>query len=559
MESALRRFLFASLMVAGLVTSAGYLAKPVRATAGKPLVTATFYMWYGAPDPAWVYMPPNFPSNGVNSELFWKQNLEDLASINIGGLFLNTFPGAKETAPYKDQWSHNIVKLAMATAAKYNIPMKYGNFLDFPHTFRDADANTLFDYHYTHDTKGYFTIVPKEKWLTHNNQPVSQGGRPVVMIWGQPNESSTMPTFLKRFRQQFTADFGVNPFMILENLTTKKVTDGTLYDAIYSWNSPIGGAHVDIKNNYKIGEVGIGNNEQFIRPWRCNGSNPDDPVVNYRVRGTAADPAAWFNTNIAKLLTDVNMLFIQDANELGEGTTWLRAKNFPKPGNPVFNFCAPGYKLGESLDAVRSRYHTADNKSYLPEDFYMKAVRAGLQSRYGIPCGPQNPPTDVTYTVSGTRATITWKAPGGLVSDYVIRVNKNGAQYAYAPENGTTVTGNSFSFDMQQGATFNGWMHARNICGTFSAATALPAMSIAPAPTSTPLPTPTTAPRMTDTPVPCTLKPSGDANCDGSINLNDFERFRQEYTGILPTKTSDFNVDGKVTLIDFETWRRNFK
>ncbi len=78
------------------------------------------------------------------------------------------------------------------------------------------------------------------------------------------------------------------------------------------------------------------------------------------------------------------------------------------------------------------------------------------------------------------------------------------------------------------------------------------------APTATPTPTQVPQPTATPTTKPCS-KSLGDANCDGLINLTDFERFRQEYTGLLTTKTSDFTGDGKVTLIDFETWRRNFK
>ncbi len=89
--------------------------------------------------------------------------------------------------------------------------------------------------------------------------------------------------------------------------------------------------------------------------------------------------------------------------------------------------------------------------------------------------------------------------------------------------------------------------------------TPLPTTTTAPTATRVPTPTATTPPRATDTPLPCSLKPSGDANCDGLINLNDFERFRQEYTGLLASKTSDFNADAKISLMDFEVWRRNFK
>ncbi len=82
-------------------------------------------------------------------------------------------------------------------------------------------------------------------------------------------------------------------------------------------------------------------------------------------------------------------------------------------------------------------------------------------------------------------------------------------------------------------------------------------------PTQTSIPTtgPTIQPTATGLPTvteACVKKPFGDANCDGRINLNDFERFRQEYTGLISTKTSDFNNDNRITLIDFEIWRRNF-
>jgi hypothetical protein len=55
----------------------------------------------------------------------------------------------------------------------------------------------------------------------------------------------------------------------------------------------------------------------------------------------------------------------------------------------------------------------------------------------------------------------------------------------------------------------------------------------------------------------CALKSEGDANCDGKINLADFEAWRSEFyngTG----STADFNADSHVTLADFEIWRTGF-
>ncbi len=69
-------------------------------------------------------------------------------------------------------------------------------------------------------------------------------------------------------------------------------------------------------------------------------------------------------------------------------------------------------------------------------------------------------------------------------------------------------------------------------------------------------PTPTL---LSPTPTPiCSLNVQGDANCDGLMNLVDFEIWRKEFTGSLNTKTADFNSDSMINIIDFEIWRKSF-
>ncbi len=80
--------------------------------------------------------------------------------------------------------------------------------------------------------------------------------------------------------------------------------------------------------------------------------------------------------------------------------------------------------------------------------------------------------------------------------------------------------------------------------------------------TSTPSP-PLTS---TNTPVPptntltpsCVKKNQGDANCDGKINIIDFEYWRLDYLGGTTAK-GDFNGSGKTDMVDFEIWRKNFE
>ncbi len=91
-------------------------------------------------------------------------------------------------------------------------------------------------------------------------------------------------------------------------------------------------------------------------------------------------------------------------------------------------------------------------------------------------------------------------------------------------------------------------------------ATRAPTPTTVVSPTATKTPTPTSNPSVTITPTPgtCSKKAQGDANCDGIINLQDFEAWRAEFVGGSTTKTADFNKDTKVNLLDYEVWRSHY-
>lgn len=58
---------------------------------------------------------------------------------------------------------------------------------------------------------------------------------------------------------------------------------------------------------------------------------------------------------------------------------------------------------------------------------------------------------------------------------------------------------------------------------------------------------------------PCPYKRKGDANCDNTVNLIDFEIWRRTYMRTNITGTAaDFNLDGKTDLLDFELWRQGY-
>lgn len=59
----------------------------------------------------------------------------------------------------------------------------------------------------------------------------------------------------------------------------------------------------------------------------------------------------------------------------------------------------------------------------------------------------------------------------------------------------------------------------------------------------------------------CPKKSQGDFNCDGNISLLDFNEWRNQFKGKLPTNgvVADTNGDGKATLVEFNVWRTEFK
>lgn len=71
-------------------------------------------------------------------------------------------------------------------------------------------------------------------------------------------------------------------------------------------------------------------------------------------------------------------------------------------------------------------------------------------------------------------------------------------------------------------------------------------------------PTPIATPSIPVTIPSCSLKPKGDVNCDGAINILDFNIWLGEFIKTLNTALSDFNNDGIIDTRDFNIWRDNF-
>ncbi|MDO8621392.1 MAG: dockerin type I repeat-containing protein [Candidatus Levybacteria bacterium] len=82
-----------------------------------------------------------------------------------------------------------------------------------------------------------------------------------------------------------------------------------------------------------------------------------------------------------------------------------------------------------------------------------------------------------------------------------------------------------------------------------------------PPPTSTPAPAASAgqaAPPPT-TPSGCPLKSKGDANCDGKVNILDYNILRDEFTHKLQTRTADFNSNNVIDDLDLSIWKNSMQ
>jgi hypothetical protein len=137
------------------------------------------------------------------------------------------------------------------------------------------------------------------------------------------------------------------------------------------------------------------------------------------------------------------------------------------------------------------------------------------------------------------------------------------------PESGGVIKYSIESSSTSQTAFANAINKSNYVANTFSNLPKLqPIQPISSAPTSTPTSSPTPNPTITISPTNppspsptsalCSLKNQGDSDCNGRIDLADFEIWRKEFTGSAVSKTADFNSDAAINIIDFEIWRKSY-
>lgn len=183
-------------------------------------------------------------------------------------------------------------------------------------------------------------------------------------------------------------------------------------------------------------------------------------------------------------------------------------------------------------------------------------------STVSVPAGSSAGPTNLhTQLTSSNQIQLTWDAwvPSNGSSVFEYTIQRNGVTIGTSKQSNFTDTlTSSGTYDYNIGATDTSGNYAQNsstVSVTYNIATAP-----SPAPTQAPIATLivlTVAPTTQPSARVC-QKNHGDANCNFSIDVFDFEIWRKEFTGELVGTQADFNSDNKVDILDFEIWRSNY-
>jgi len=163
---------------------------------------------------------------------FWRRELLDARWSGLQFLLLNTFGpdlaqlprlvdaladigGGIQVALFDDTWGWN----------KPGSPAPYNQ----KPSFDDAEGASALLYQKWHD---FYTAVPKEHWYRYK-------GRPLIAFYnaGTLNPQTKSGATLQRLRERFSAEFGEDPFLVIDRAFFQDPATGNVADAQFRWNT----------------------------------------------------------------------------------------------------------------------------------------------------------------------------------------------------------------------------------------------------------------------------------------------------------------------------------
>jgi hypothetical protein len=188
-------------------------------------------------------------------------------------------------------------------------------------------------YFYERHIRGYFRRVPREMWATVN-------GRPLIVTYsaGCCADLQLSGELWAAVKRAFAADFGVEPWLILETSWTSADAQAgaglpravDVADGLYRWGSALHGLQSDELRGYRVSSVGPGfDNSGVVGPAAAR-IQPRDTAPDGS-RGTAA----FLRAGLAAIPPDSDLVLIETWNEWPENSAVAPAAYRDAAGNPA--------------------------------------------------------------------------------------------------------------------------------------------------------------------------------------------------------------------------------
>jgi hypothetical protein len=181
-------------------------------------------------------------------------------------------------------------------------------------------------YFYERKIRPFFQAIPQRHWATHNGQPLTAGGRPMIITYSAAwfldvaTEGGPLWQWIK---DRFAADFRdsnnnpIVPWLVHEN-SWFVGTSGTPADGRYAWGAATGYGNSFNRGSFNTTNIGPGYDDRRIRTPGSNAPRFDG--------GRLIDSFAQQDGY------DADLLMIETWNELWEGTPLQRCKDYPRSG-----------------------------------------------------------------------------------------------------------------------------------------------------------------------------------------------------------------------------------
>jgi hypothetical protein len=188
-------------------------------------------------------------------------------------------------------------------------------------------------YFYERHIRDFFSRVPRAMWATVD-------GRPLIVTYsaGCCADLQLSGELWAAVKRAFAADFGVEPWLILESSWTTadaQAGDGRaraaeVADGIYRWGSALNGLQSDELRGYRVSSVGPGFDNRGVAAAAAARVQPRDSAPDGS-RGSAA----FLRAGLAAIPADSDLVLIETWNEWPENSAVAPAAYRAADGSPA--------------------------------------------------------------------------------------------------------------------------------------------------------------------------------------------------------------------------------